>query len=579
MSNVFVLPKQTPLNSSGRVYPGAKAYFYRTGTNTPKAVYSDADHMNPIVQPVQADTGGTFQPIYLDTSDTEYRLTLNTSGDALIYTQDDVGGSLSQEEIDAFLQGNSFFDQTKAEQSAGVTPSNYFIYADNFDPRRYGAVGDGVTDDTLAVQKSFTVAGVGGGTIVLPPDYTFLCTSNITCPVGVGTVVNIRGADWASGGIKFSGAAITTGLNFDGTPYSYCGSVEHLRISCTSGAKRCITFKEVTNPRLERCFLTGAAGCAVKYDTTLMGLMAHTLVTSCGSATEGSVEVVGPLSTTWKWDHSYISGGNTTIGGLLLDSTFQITMIGGAIESSGKPLVIASKADSTYGVGNVLILGVDFENPGTNNPYISIGSGLSGGIFARCIDIQCCNGSPSGTAQVNYAVQMENCLQVELSSNNWALAGTPIATHNMSGTNNFGVQIRAHRNLSGGSTPWLFSNGAQRKSAGPRVDWSSDGGGSQGLSAISSTITGATPSILISTTEGGFYKHIGVSNGGATTMTSLSGGEQGMEVTLFPSDGNTTLQHTTVTGNGFNMISGANVTMGSGKAYKFVHTGQLWLQV
>lgn len=142
MSNAFVLPKQAPLNSAGRVYPGAKAYFYRTGTNTPKQVFEDAAHATPFVQPVEANLGGTFPVVYLDTSDYEYRVTLTTSGDALIYTTDNVGGRLTQDEFDAFLSnvtadqlGQVLYFRTAGEIAASVTPTRYqFVPGD---VRRY----------------------------------------------------------------------------------------------------------------------------------------------------------------------------------------------------------------------------------------------------------------------------------------------------------------------------------------------------------------------------------------------------------------------------------------------------------
>lgn len=583
MSNVFVLPKQVPLTSAGRVYPGAKAYFYRTGTNTPKAVYSDADLMTPITQPVTADLGGTFQVVYLDTSDGLYRVTLNTTGDALIYTVDGVGGTLTQAEFNTFLSASTpailgavLYPISAAESSAAVTPTNYRYNPEFFDPRRYGAVGDGVTDDTTAVQTAFTVAGVFGGTIRLPPGLTFLCTANITVTVGQGFVTNIRGAGWAAGGIKFSGAAVTAGLNFDGSPYSYCGSVEDLKIACTSSAKRCITFKEVTNARLVHCWLDHAAGCGVKFDTTLMSLMQHTLVTGCGSATEGSVEVVGPLSTTWKWDHSYISGGNTTVGGLLIDSTGQVTILGGAIESTGAPIKIGSKTDTSYGCTAGLIHGIDLENPG-NNPYIEFGAGLSG-VFVNSWDIRGCNGTPSGSAAVDVAVKFSNCVQISLESNNWALVGSPVATHNLNSTNNFGIQIRAHRNLVGNTYPWVIRNALHVKTAGPRGDWSSEEG-SRGIASIGSSIGGVSASILVLATQGGHYRVISVTNASPVTMTALTGGEQGMRILLVANDGNTTLTHSTSVANQFNLQGNVNLNLASGKGYSFEHTGQLWLQV
>lgn len=50
-----------------------------------------------------------------------------------------------------------FIPQTAAEIAAGVTPTNY-QYPPGY-PRRYGAVGDNVTDDTVAVQTAFNVSG------------------------------------------------------------------------------------------------------------------------------------------------------------------------------------------------------------------------------------------------------------------------------------------------------------------------------------------------------------------------------------------------------------------------------------
>lgn len=53
--------------------------------------------------------------------------------------------------------GAIFYPQTAAELTAGVTPTNFAINSDWLDPRRYGAVGDGVTDDTAAINKWIAV--------------------------------------------------------------------------------------------------------------------------------------------------------------------------------------------------------------------------------------------------------------------------------------------------------------------------------------------------------------------------------------------------------------------------------------
>src|SRR5688572_26121686 len=128
---IFQLPKQTQIDSSVRVTPGAKAYFYATTTTTPQDTYTtsarNVAHPNPVV----ADANGVFPAIYLDPS-LVYKLTLTTSADVLIYTVDPVNDQvLSQAVIGQFL-----YPITDAEQSAGVTPVNYAYAPGEVD--RYG---------------------------------------------------------------------------------------------------------------------------------------------------------------------------------------------------------------------------------------------------------------------------------------------------------------------------------------------------------------------------------------------------------------------------------------------------------
>ena len=65
---------------------------------------------------------------------------------------------------------------TPAERAAGVTPKNYAYPPLNI--LRYGAVGDGATDDGDAIRSAWRVAKQqGGGTIVFPGARTYLVSS------------------------------------------------------------------------------------------------------------------------------------------------------------------------------------------------------------------------------------------------------------------------------------------------------------------------------------------------------------------------------------------------------------------
>jgi hypothetical protein len=66
---------------------------------------------------------------------------------------------------------------TPAEIAAGVTPVDYSYQPG--DVRRYGAVGDGTTDNTAAIQDAIDAAGVAGE-VIFPAIGTFLCTGSLT---------------------------------------------------------------------------------------------------------------------------------------------------------------------------------------------------------------------------------------------------------------------------------------------------------------------------------------------------------------------------------------------------------------
>lgn len=451
-----------------------------------------------------------------------------------------------------------------------------------FLPTDYGAVGDGVADDTSAVQAAFDAAAVAGGTVYFP-DGTYLCTANITVGTGATKVVNVLGPNWATGGILFSGAAVDKGLYFlgAGSPgaYAYCGTVQDLHIAGQNGALRGLTFYNVNHPRAVRVRLTGFAGAGAVFDYTLMGRFEHCLLTGCGSATEGSVEV--DHSTTFRWDHSRISGGTTTIGGLLIDRTAHFLIEGGAIESCGTPILLASKAEATTPTIDGLLTGIDLERPGLH--YLEMGYGWSGTTFngVKTITVTGVTGTTSGATDVRYGAKLQDTIDAHFVNCSFGLtSATAVATFWLEGNTVLGLRTSTMRRAFAATVPWVMANGAQLSSATPLTEWS------QGETAAVNTPgslsdTDATPSLLINS-QGGLHRYLTIAQSVPTTITRLlfAGGATGIAIFVKPLDNNTTFAQATASTQGmFKLIAGLDTPAVSGKVYQFVCDGTFWIEV
>jgi hypothetical protein len=159
-AKLFTLPKQVPFTNAGALIPGAQAYFYINGTTTPQDTYTTSDLVTPHSNPVVADGEGKFPAIYFN-DELQYKLVLTDSDDVEIYTEDN------------FTIPPNPQDPTADESAAGVTPTDYSYDAGIV--KRYGAVGDGIVDDSTAMINAHLV----GDKVTYPKgDYLFTSTTN-----------------------------------------------------------------------------------------------------------------------------------------------------------------------------------------------------------------------------------------------------------------------------------------------------------------------------------------------------------------------------------------------------------------
>ena len=143
--------------------------------------------------------------------------------------------------------------QKHSDDAPRVAPAcsstaSYIIYA--YD---YGAAGDGVKDDSAALQRAVDAAKPGGNTVVLHRGVFFTSTT-LSIPEGV----EIKGQGQGS-----SPTAIAFGA--DGTVIAYCGSEHAVKMVGHSSSLRNIAiydWKEsgYPRPREEHCECASAAG-------------------------------------------------------------------------------------------------------------------------------------------------------------------------------------------------------------------------------------------------------------------------------------------------------------------------------
>lgn len=213
MASLYQHPRVAP-TASGNNYASSKLYFYAAGTTTPIAVYANPGLTVSLSNPVVASADGVFPAIFINEStSSSYRVIHKSAGNVSISDTDNIPAGVSAAQIGAAL-----YPRTSAEISASVVPSN-FQYAPG-DVRRYGAVGDGVTNDTVAVNRALSS---GAGEVLFPPGTYMVDNLSQTLTGQVlrgegfprlqkranGPIITIAGNDVRVDGISFAGDAVS----------------------------------------------------------------------------------------------------------------------------------------------------------------------------------------------------------------------------------------------------------------------------------------------------------------------------------------------------------------------------------
>lgn len=182
-------------DNNGVILSGGKIYTYAAGTTTPQASYTSASGTTPHSNPIILDSAGRVPggEIWL-TDGLVYKFTIETSAGVLIGTYDNVALSLSA----AATTFTGFKGQVGSVQDlADNDGSNWIGFLQSgtnavaisaqdkmrqiISVKDFGAVGDGVTDDTAAIQATIDVVAPSGGQVMLPSgNYKISAALNIS---------------------------------------------------------------------------------------------------------------------------------------------------------------------------------------------------------------------------------------------------------------------------------------------------------------------------------------------------------------------------------------------------------------
>ena len=262
MYNLFQPSLSRVLTNDGLVAPFATMSFYVTETLTPASIYTDADGLTLLTNPVVANSVGILPPVYLDPS-LVYRVVLrNASGSEVFWDVDEVYGfdtsqfrdiaaDVAQQAANAQSSAEAAAEaQAEAEQAAdtataaAISTTGFYPGARTYVPRGITGVGT-ITGGSAGTNGTFDMSFTGGNFSVNP-------TGTFTVAGGVVTSATITGPGLYIGAspsaptVSTSASAGLTGASIPLVVGYVVGSGEYYLTDSTSGAEFVALFQNVS---------------------------------------------------------------------------------------------------------------------------------------------------------------------------------------------------------------------------------------------------------------------------------------------------------------------------------------------
>lgn len=409
-------PKVQFLDSNGNPLVGGKVYTYAAGTTTPLATYQDYAGNIQNTNPVILDSRGEAQIWY---GAGQYKVVLKDSTDYEIWTVDNLNEP-NQSTLAALSgSGGSALIGFIQAGSGAVTRTVQSKLRDALNVKDFGAVGDGLTDDTAALQAAITAAGgsaVNSRVVTVPKgvyNFTQLTMASPYVELHLESGASIRPQVALQKAIIVTADyCAITGLGTIVSPAVFNGANERTTYA-TVWVENCLGFRAdgvtfVNTPRSSLFFEDSTQ--VMITNVVIDGGYPYSSYNE-GTTTAQCAIGYNPPPTTAGWSYSFIIDG---------------CRISGCIQG-----FLPGNYDSPAYMSGLVVTGNSFFNCWDHGVYVALGEGVvvSGNNFTdvrRCIVMDGRNGVvvgnslySSNTGQLNYetGVSIRNAYNAVVSGN------------------------------------------------------------------------------------------------------------------------------------------------------------------
>jgi hypothetical protein len=174
------------LDNNGNPLSGGKIFTYAAGTTTPQTTFTSRSGLISNANPIILDSAGRTPEQIWSTEGLLYKYVVADANDVLIRSWDNIGGSIVASDLAQDLaapSGSSLVGFIQSGVGAQATTVQTKL-RETISVKDFGAVGDGIVDDTADFQAAIDEATVVGKTLYVPKGtYKLTAQLQITCGI------------------------------------------------------------------------------------------------------------------------------------------------------------------------------------------------------------------------------------------------------------------------------------------------------------------------------------------------------------------------------------------------------------